>query len=113
MPVYRSYGTIPQKHYTLTKGPHGAWCHEELVTNEGFAGETSLLYHLRAPTSMLASEELPALELKAPEAIPLQNYLFFADRVESEGDLLSARRTLFFGEHVSFSVANPTMGTSG
>ena len=55
MPIYRSYGTIPQKHYTLTKGPHGAWCHEELMTNEGFAGETSLLYHLRAPTSMLAS----------------------------------------------------------
>src|SRR3954451_22981387 len=113
MPIYRSNGVMPQKHLTLVKGPHGKYCHEELMTNEGFSGETSLLYRLRPPTSMLGSEQLAALEVKAPDSTPLQNYLFYVDRIHSEGDFLTARRTLFFGDNVSFSMGRPTRPTDG
>jgi len=113
MPIYRSNGVMPQKHLTLVRGPHGQYCHEELMTNEGFSGETSLLYRLRPPTSMLGSEQLPALEVKAPDLTPLQNYLFAVDRIHSDGDFLSARRTLFFGDNVSFSMGRPTRPTDG
>jgi homogentisate 1,2-dioxygenase len=112
MPVYHQQGLLPGKHYTLLKGPHERWCHEELVSNEGFGAESSLLYRLRPPTSVIRIEDLPDLTDKL-DATPLRNYLFSADRVHSGGDLLAARRTLFQGEHVSFSLATPSQGTAG
>jgi homogentisate 1,2-dioxygenase len=112
MPIYRSHGLIPKKHFTLIKGPHDEWCHEELITNEGFNGESSLIYHLRPPTSMLRIEELPPIERKIADT-PLGNYLFSPGRLQQQGDMLTARRTLFQGAHVSFAVATPSHGTEG
>jgi homogentisate 1,2-dioxygenase len=113
MPIYQAHGTLPAKHLTLVRGPHGEFCHEELMTNAGFQGETSLLYRLRPPTSMLRSEQLNAIEVKAPEHTPLDNYLFLLDRLHSDGDFLSSRQAWFTGEHVTFSVAKPTMANDG
>ncbi|HVV31405.1 MAG TPA: homogentisate 1,2-dioxygenase [Mycobacteriales bacterium] len=112
MPIYRSSGLLPQKHFTLLKGPHGGWCHEELITHQGFGGETALLYHLRPPTSMLRVEELEPLD-NATADTPLRNYLFAASPPDSAGDQLASRRTFFRGEHVSFSLATPTAPTDG
>ena len=113
MPVYQARGTIPQKHLTLLKGPHGEYCHEELMTNEGFDGESSLLYRLRAPTSMLRSETLAPITTDETVDTPLDNYLFHVDRATGSGDFLESRRVWFEGEHVSFAIGKPTRPTDG
>jgi homogentisate 1,2-dioxygenase len=113
MPIYRSEGKVPPKQTTLMKGPHGDYCHEELMTHEGFDGDYTFLYRLRAPTSMGTVERLERIETPMPDETPLQNYLFHVDRVEASGDFLASRKTLFVGEHVSWSMARPTEPTDG
>ncbi len=83
------------------------------MTHEGFEGEASLLYRLRPPASMLGSERLPPVGVEVSDDDPLQNSLFLVDRVESTGDFLTSRRTLFVGETVSFSIAKPNTMSEG
>ncbi|MGD9794140.1 MAG: homogentisate 1,2-dioxygenase [Acidimicrobiia bacterium] len=112
MPIYQVHGQLPPKHYTLMRGPLGSYCHEELLTNEGFDGEYSLLYRLRAPTSMLRSEQLPPLPDDRTDTA-LDNYLFQMGDVTGSGDLLSARRTWFEGANISFDIAKPDRAGEG
>lgn len=118
MPMYQRHGLVPPKHLTLLRGPNGNYCHEELMTNEGFQGEASLLYRLRPPTSMLRTETVP-LDTAASLPTPLDNYLFELRRpaesgsVAESGDFLASRRVWFRGEHISFAMATPDATTNG
>ena len=59
MPYYRRLGDIPRKRHTrATDG--GALLHEELMGLEGFSQSSSLLYHRRSPSAIVAAEPLPA-----------------------------------------------------
>ena len=50
MPLYRQVGKIPHKRHTVFRQPNGNLYHEELFGTEGFAGVSSLVYHLYPPT---------------------------------------------------------------
>lgn len=52
MPRYHCLGKIPRKRHSIFLSGQGALCPEELVGNYGFSGSSSLLYHLRPPTSV-------------------------------------------------------------
>ncbi|MCZ7426904.1 homogentisate 1,2-dioxygenase [Micromonospora sp. WMMA1949] len=72
MPYYRSVGDVPRKRHTQFRQPDGTLYAEELVGQEGFSSDSSLLYHRHAPTAILAAQEyapptvtrLPNLPLK-------------------------------------------------
>jgi homogentisate 1,2-dioxygenase len=98
---------------TLMRGPHGGYCHEELMTHRGFDGESSFLYRLRAPTSIVRSEALPPIEDSTCAPTRLDNYLFQLDDVTGSGDFVSSRQTWFRGETVSLAIAKPTTATDG
>ena len=57
MPYYRSVGDVPRKRHTQFRQPDGTLYAEELVGQEGFSSDSSLLYHRHAPTAILAAEE--------------------------------------------------------
>ncbi len=57
MPYYRSLGDIPPKRHTQFRRPDGGLYAEELMGQEGFSSDSSLLYHRNPPTAIVAAEE--------------------------------------------------------
>jgi homogentisate 1,2-dioxygenase len=56
MTHYRSVGDVPRKRHTVFTDASGRLL-EELIGDEGFAGDSSLLYHRRSPSALVAVEE--------------------------------------------------------
>src|SRR6476469_2975927 len=61
MAHYRSVGEVPPKRHTQHRDPDGRLYYEELMGEEGFSSDSSLLYHRGVPSAIVASEvwELP------------------------------------------------------
>ncbi|GIF65085.1 homogentisate 1,2-dioxygenase [Asanoa ishikariensis] len=57
MPYYRSVGEVPRKRHTQFRQPDGGLYAEELMGQEGFSSDSSLLYHRAMPTAIVAAEE--------------------------------------------------------
>ena len=49
MPYYRAAGSIPPKRHTQHRTPEGGLYYEELMGEEGFSSDSSLLYHRQHP----------------------------------------------------------------
>ena len=56
MPYYRVAGEIPRKHHVRFQRPDGGLYSEELMGEEGFVSDSSLLYHVHPPTAIVKSE---------------------------------------------------------
>jgi homogentisate 1,2-dioxygenase len=63
MAYYRQAGTIPAKRHTQFRTDQGALHYEELMGEEGFSSDSSLLYHRGVPSAIVDSRvwELPEL----------------------------------------------------
>src|SRR3954449_2470838 len=61
MSFYRSVGSVPPKRHTQHRDPEGRLYHEELMGEEGFSSDSSLLYHRGVPSGIVDSQvwELP------------------------------------------------------
>ncbi len=61
MAHYRRVGEVPPKRHTQHRAPDGSLYYEELMGEEGFSSDSSLLYHRGVPSAIVASEvwELP------------------------------------------------------
>jgi homogentisate 1,2-dioxygenase len=61
MPFYRSVGSVPPKRHIQHRDPKGRLYHEELMGEEGFSSDSSLLYHVGVPSGIVDSQiwELP------------------------------------------------------
>ena len=67
MPYYRSLGDVPRKRHTHHLDEAGHRLAEELMGQEGFSSNSSLLYHRHSPSALVAIE--PA-DLVLPVATP-------------------------------------------
>ncbi len=56
MAHYRSVGTVPPKRHTQHRLPDGELAFEELMGEEGFFSDSSLLYHRNLPSRIVAAE---------------------------------------------------------
>ena len=61
MAHYRAVGDVPPKRHTQHRDPEGNLYREELMGEEGFSSDSSLLYHRGVPSAIVGSEvwELP------------------------------------------------------
>jgi homogentisate 1,2-dioxygenase len=61
MAHYRQVGEVPPKRHTQFRGPDGNLYREELMGEEGFSSDSSLLYHRGVPSAIVDSQvwELP------------------------------------------------------
>src|SRR6478752_10065465 len=61
MAHYRRIGAVPPKRHTQFRDSEGGLYREELMGEEGFSSDSSLLYHRGVPSAIVASEvwELP------------------------------------------------------
>ena len=93
MAYYRSLGEVPRTRHTAFRDETGALRYEELMGEEGFSSDSSLLYHRGVPSAIVASEvwELPDLSTEAnhplkPRHLKLHGLTFAAD---ADADLAS------------------------
>ncbi len=56
MPYYRSVGSVPPKRHTQHRDEDGNLYREELMGEEGFSSDSSLLYHRGVPSAIVDSQ---------------------------------------------------------
>ncbi|MDT4914091.1 MAG: homogentisate 1,2-dioxygenase [Pseudonocardiales bacterium] len=108
MAYYQQRGSIPPKRHTQHRGPDGRLYFEELMGEEGFSSDSSLLYHREIPSALVDARpwELPdqgtvpndpllPRHLKLPE--------LFADGTGT--DVVTGRRLVLGNDDVRISYA--------
>ncbi|MQY04367.1 homogentisate 1,2-dioxygenase [Actinomadura macrotermitis] len=96
MPYYRVVGEVPRKRHVQFHRPDGGLYAEELMGEEGFSSDSSLLYHRHAPTAIIKSEGVDdtagAAELRPNH--PLQPRAYRTQDLPVGGDLVTGRQVL-------------------
>ncbi len=115
MAYYRQVGEIPPKRHTQFRQPDGSLYAEELVGEEGFSSDSSLLYHRRLPSAIVDSRpwQLPELgtSLNSP-LLPrhLRLHDLFPGEEHKAADVVTGRRLVLGNQDVrlSYVVAGET-----
>lgn len=104
MPYYRAVGEIPPKRHTQFRRPDGRLYSEELMGEEGFSSDSSLLYHRELPTAIVDSVawELPVSTVTPNH--PLKPRHFQTHALDAPGlDAVTGRRLLLGNSDVRLS----------
>ncbi len=107
MPYYRVTGEIPKKRHIRFNGPHGGLYAEELMGEEGFSSDSSLLYHAHPPTAIVKSEavtDTAATSNLSPNH-PLLPRHYRTQELAVGGDLVLGRQPLVGNDDVLVSYA--------
>src|SRR5215472_9432201 len=106
MPYYRVAGEIPRKRHVRFQRPDGGLYSEELMGEEGFASDSSLLYHVHPPTAIVKSEGISgtAAEDSEPNHPLLPRHVRTTD-LPKGGDLVLGRQLMFANDDVQISFA--------
>ena len=109
MAYYRSVGTIPPKRHTQHRTPEGGLYYEELMGEEGFSSDSSLLYHRNIPSTITDARvwEVPDASLTPNHPLrPLHlrpHDLFGGDEPTEGVDVVTGRRLLMGNADVRLS----------
>ncbi len=111
MPNYRSLGDVPRKRHLRVAGPDGGLLYEELMGEEGFSGDSSILYHRRSPSAIVDAKEVP---FESPGLVanqPLVPHHLRTGLLGVGGDPVTGRQVLLGNDDVVLSwVAADTGG---
>jgi homogentisate 1,2-dioxygenase len=69
---YRQVGDVPPKRHTQHRRADGGLYYEELMGEEGFFSDSSLLYHQRIPSAIADARSWPLADQRASANHPLQ-----------------------------------------
>lgn len=107
MPYYRAVGEMPRKRHIVFRKPDGGIYAEELMGEEGFSSDSSLLYHRHLPTAIVNAEPVaePALAAAPVPNVPLTPRHFRAHDLAAGGDLVTGRQVLAANNDVRISYA--------
>jgi homogentisate 1,2-dioxygenase len=115
MPYYRRVGEVPPKRHTQFRQPDGSLYAEELMGQEGFSSDSSLLYHRYLPTAIVAAEPYEPAALGgggAPQGRtpnrPLKPRHLRTHKVDAGGDAVLGRVHLLANDdcRISYVVAD-------
>ena len=110
MAHYRRFGEIPPKRHTQFRRPDGGLYSEELVGEEGFSSDSSLLYHRGTPSAIVDARpwHLPDQTL-TPNAPLIPRHLklhdLFPDEEPKAVDPVTGRRLVLGNADVRISYA--------
>jgi len=107
MPRYHTLGKIPHKRHTTFKKPDGSLYQEELFGTAGFAGMSSLIYHLYPPTVVSEIKKVTDLTPKIAIEKHLQALSFKGFSLPQGEDYLESRKTLFVNGDLHIGLAAP------
>ena len=113
MPFYQKQGIIPQKRHTVFENGKGGLYQEEVFGTAGFAGMTSILYHVHAPTMVAEMGEPYSVAPEIAIEHNLKNLSFSGFDVKPADDYLKSRNTLFVNNDMHIGLASPTRFSDG
>ena len=108
MAYYRQRGSVPPKRHTQHRAPDGGLYYEELMGEEGFSADSSLLYHRELPSAIVDARvwRLPDLST-VPNAPLLPRHLrlheLFKDADVESTDTVTGRRLVLANADVRIS----------
>jgi homogentisate 1,2-dioxygenase len=107
MPYYRQVGEFPPKRHTQFRQPDGSLYKEELMGQEGFSSDSSLLYHRYPPTAILAADAFDGAPGTTKTANhPLKPRHFQTHKLDTTGaDPILGRQPLLANDDVRVSYA--------
>jgi homogentisate 1,2-dioxygenase len=108
MPYYRAVGEIPPKRHTQFRAPDGELYAEELMGQEGFSSDSSLLYHRHRPTAIVAAEEFQPPQWSRLPNRPLKPRHLRTHKLDAGGDAILGRAHLLANDdcRISYVVAD-------
>src|SRR6202012_292376 len=112
MPFYYTLGQIPHKRHTQFRKPDGGLYAEQLFSTEGFSSDSSLLYHVYAPTDILQVGEPYSVSPAVAEEKMLKHRSFQGFKVAPEKDYLTSRKAVLVNNDVHVVLAAPEAGTA-
>ena len=110
MAHYRQVGDVPPKRHTQHRRPDGGLYSEELMGEEGFSSDSSLLYHRGVPSSLVDARDWPLppqhLSANAP-LLPrhLRLHDLFAGEEHKATDPVTGRRLVLGNADVRIGYA--------
>jgi homogentisate 1,2-dioxygenase len=105
MPYFMQVGHVPRKRHTQFRREDGRLYCEELMGEEGFASDSSLLYHREPPTDVLAAEPVADERGALVANFPLKPRHLRPRQLQVKGDLVRDRAVLLGNEDVLMSYA--------
>ncbi len=107
MPIYHKLGQLPATRHTVFAKPEGGLYYEQLFGTVGFEGMSSLMYHLRRPTTV--KEVLGETDLTPKIAVErnIKARLLQGFQVPPQDDYLQARTPVLVNGDVHISLAAP------
>jgi len=108
MTMYHTLGRIPRKRHTAFRQERGILYHEQLVGSRGFSGPSTLLYHIRRPTSVLATRMIREFSQDSDPNLALRMRHFSLTKLAPGVSPVLDRVPLLFNRDVSLSFAQPT-----
>lgn len=105
MPYFMRAGLVPRKRHIQFRREDGRLYCEELMGEEGFVSDSSLLYHREPPTDLLAVEPVTDERGALVANFPLKPRHLRPHRLQVKGDLVRDRAVLLGNEDVLVSYA--------
>lgn len=110
MAHYRQVGPVPDKRHTLFKDEDERILYEELMGEEGFSSDSSLLYHRHIPSGIVGARhwELPDQTLTPNEPLlprHLKPHDLFTEESAATADAVTGRQLLLGNGDVRLSYA--------
>ncbi len=108
MPYYRRVGEVPPKRHIQFRQPDGSLYAEELMGQEGFSSDSSLLYHRHLPTAIVAAEPYEAKVFTRRPNHPLRPRHLQTHKLPTGGDAVLNRWQLLANDDcvISYVVAD-------
>lgn len=110
MAHYRTLGAVPPKRHTQHRAPDGSLYFEELMGEEGFSSDSSLLYHRHLPSAITDSTVWELPDTTTVPNHPLKPYHLklhelFPGESWREADAVTGRRLVLGNGEVRISYA--------
>ena len=99
MPYYRQVGDVPRKRHSYVPAEAGLRF-EELMGHDGFAQESSLLYHRGSPSAIVAVEVAHGAPAAVTPDLPVLPRHFRTDAIATGADAVRGRIVLLANEDV-------------
>jgi homogentisate 1,2-dioxygenase len=111
MAYYQRHGSVPPKRHTQHRRPDGGLYYEELMGEEGFFSDSSLLYHREIPSALVGARSWALPDQRTTPNEPLlprhlKLHDLFADG--AAGDVVTGRRLVLGNDDVRISYAVAT-----
>ena len=107
MPFYHTLGKLPRKRHTVFRSEAGLLYSEQLMGNEGFTGPSSLLYHIRPPTTIKSVRRAKDICYERDPDHALKHRHFRTARLPEGGSPTLDRIPLLFNQDVAMLFARP------